>query len=222
MGRIAIIKTLALSKLVYNCSVLEVPNDFARKVNCVTFPFIWNFKPDKIKRNSLTAPIAKGGLNMINFVHVEKSLKAAWVNRYCSSENSDWCAFLDFKLEEFGGPFLFQCNYHLNLLGLADLPPFYRNILSVWQELHSKTPHNIKEMKEEKLWNNRFIKIGGRSISYKAWASKGIQKLNDLLDSNGLFFSFEHFKSKYGVRCTFLIKRVQSFRNRAHLGTNSG
>ena len=212
MGRIAIIKTLALSKLVYNCSVLEVPNDFARKVNFVTFPFIWNFKPDKIKRNTLTAPIAKGGLNMINFVHVEKSLKAAWVNRYCSSENSDWCssensdwcAFLDFKLEEFGGPFSFQCNYDLKSLGLADFPPFYRNILSVWQELHSKTPHNIKEMKEEILWNNRFIKIGERSIFYKAWASKGIQKLNDLLDSNGLFFSFENFKSKYGVRCTFL------------------
>ena len=149
---------------------------------------------------------------MINFVHVEKSLKAAWVNRYCSSENSDWCssensdwcAFLDFKLEEFGGPFSFQCNYDLKSLGLADFPPFYRNILSVWQELHSKTPHNIKEMKEEILWNNRFIKIGERSIFYKAWASKGIQKLNDLLDSNGLFFSFENFKSKYGVRCTFL------------------
>ena len=128
-----------------------------KDVNCVTFPFIWNFKPDKIKRNTLTASIATGGLNMINFVHVEKSLKAAWVNRYCSSENSDWCAFLDCKLEEFGGPFLFQCNYDLKLLGLADLPPFYRNILSVWQELHSKTPHNIKEMKEEILWNNRFI-----------------------------------------------------------------
>ena len=204
LGTIAIIKTLALSKLVYNCSVLEVPNNFARKVNCVTFPFIWNFKPDKIKRNTLTAPIAKGDLNMINFVHVEKSLKAAWVNHYCSSDNSDWCAFLDFKLEEFGGPFLFQCNYDLKLLGLADLPPFYRNILSVWQELHSKTPHNIKEMKEEILWNNRFIKIGERSIFHKAWASKGIQTLNDLLDSNGRFFSSENFKSKYGVHWTFL------------------
>ena len=80
---------------------------------------------------------------------------------------------------------------------MADLPPFYRNILSVWQELHSKTPHNIKEMKEEILWNNRFIKIGGRSIFYKAWTSKGIQKLNELLDSNGLFFSFENFNMEY-------------------------
>ena len=76
---------IALSKLVYNiyCCVHEVPNDFAKKVNiCVTCPFIWNFKPNKIQRNTLTAPIAKGGLNMINFMHVEKSLKAAWVNRF--------------------------------------------------------------------------------------------------------------------------------------------
>ena len=38
--------TVALSKLVY--CVLVVPNDFAKKVNCVTCPFIWNFKPNKI------------------------------------------------------------------------------------------------------------------------------------------------------------------------------
>ena len=89
LGRIAITKTLALSKLVYNCSVPELPDYFAKKVNGVAFPLIWNFKLDKIKRNTLTAPIAKGGLDMISFVHVENSLKAAWVNRYCSSENSE-------------------------------------------------------------------------------------------------------------------------------------
>ena len=67
LGRIAIVKTLALSKLVYNCSVLDTPTDFAKEVNKVIFPFIWNFKPDKINRNTLTGPISKGGLNMVNF-----------------------------------------------------------------------------------------------------------------------------------------------------------
>ena len=33
LGRISIVKTLALSKLVYNCSVLEIPVNFAKKVN---------------------------------------------------------------------------------------------------------------------------------------------------------------------------------------------
>ena len=61
---------------------------------------------------------------MINFVDVEKSLKAAWVDRYRSSENNDWCAFLDSMLQELGGSFLFQCNYDLNLLGLTDFRLF--------------------------------------------------------------------------------------------------
>ena len=42
---------------------------------------------------------------------------------------------------------------------------------------------------------------------HKALPSKGIQRLNDLLDSHGLFFSFENFKNsygRYGVCCTFL------------------
>ena len=49
-----------------------------------------------------------------------------------------------------------------------------------------KTPHEINEMKEEILWNKHFITIGGKSIFYKAWASRGIQILNDFLDSHGV------------------------------------
>ena len=141
---------------------------------------------------------------MVNFVDVEKSLKAAWVNRYRLSANNHWCALLDSELEEFGGSFLFQCSYDLKLLGLKDLPPFYQSVLTVWQDLHSKTPLSVNEMKEEILWNNRFIKIGGKTIYYKAWVRKSIWKINDLLDSHGHFLSFENFKSNFGVRCTFL------------------
>ena len=56
------------------------------------------------------------------------------------------------------------------------------------------TPHEINEMKEEILWNKHFITIGGKSIFYKAWASRGIQILNDLLDSHGVLFHFENLK----------------------------
>ena len=145
------------------------------------------------------------GLNMINFLHVEKPLKAAWVNRYCSAENSDWCAFLDFKLKEFGGPFFVSMYLWPKIGGLADLPPFYRSILSVWQELYSKHPITWKKWKRKYCGTTVLLRHKLKlSIFYKAWASKGIQKLNDLLDSHGVFFSFENFKSRYGVRCTFL------------------
>ena len=77
---------------------------------------------------------------MINFVDAEKSLKAAWVDRYRSSENSDRCAFLDSMLQELGGSFLFQCNYDLKLLGLTDLRPFTRAFLLSGKSFIPKHP----------------------------------------------------------------------------------
>ena len=49
---------------IFTCSVHDTPTDFAKEVNKVIFPFIWNFKPDKM---TLTGPISRGGLNMVNF-----------------------------------------------------------------------------------------------------------------------------------------------------------
>ena len=92
IGRICIVKTLAISKLVYNASVLKVPPNFAEKVNDVCFKFIWNFKPDKVKRQTIVLPVDKGGLNVVNFTTLDKSLKAAWVKRFCEADGSNWCS----------------------------------------------------------------------------------------------------------------------------------
>ena len=74
---LTIIKTLALSKLIYNASVLNPPKGFAKKVNGKTFRLVWNFKADKLKRITLIHPFKSGGLNMVDFEMVEISLEAA-------------------------------------------------------------------------------------------------------------------------------------------------
>ena len=51
VGRINIIKTLAFSKLVFICSVMNAPKDFSKEVNKITFDFLWNHKPAKIKKD---------------------------------------------------------------------------------------------------------------------------------------------------------------------------
>lgn len=48
IGRINIVKTLALSKLIFNPSNLYVPPYFINKVNNLIFNFIWEGKPPKI------------------------------------------------------------------------------------------------------------------------------------------------------------------------------
>ena len=49
IGRICIVKTLAISKLVYNASVLTVPPNLSEKVSDICFKFIWNFKGQVVR-----------------------------------------------------------------------------------------------------------------------------------------------------------------------------
>ena len=51
LGKINIVKSVGLSKLIYNASVLPVPNNFCDQVNKVTFNFIRDNKIAKIKKN---------------------------------------------------------------------------------------------------------------------------------------------------------------------------
>ena len=51
LGRINIVKTLGLLKLIYNTSVLTIPEHFVKETNKLTFNFIWEDKRAKSKEN---------------------------------------------------------------------------------------------------------------------------------------------------------------------------
>ena len=53
IGRINIVKTLALSKLIFNSSNLSSPNYLSGAVNNMIFNFIWENKPPKIEKATI-------------------------------------------------------------------------------------------------------------------------------------------------------------------------
>ena len=77
LGRINIAKSLGLSKLIYNASVLSLPEEFAKKVDKIVFDFVWEGKPHKIKKTTLIGDKEKGGLKMMEFDSMNKALKAS-------------------------------------------------------------------------------------------------------------------------------------------------
>ena len=205
IGRICIVKTLAISKLVYNTSVLKVPQNFAEKVNDICFKFIWNFKPDKVKRQTIVLPVDKGGLNMVDFTILDKSLKAAWVKRFYEADGSKWCFAFSSALAQYGGRFIFECNFDTRDINLTShVPSFYRDILTVLQDLHSKNPSTAMEYLHETIWNNRFIRIDGKPVFYSSWYRKGVTKIHHLLNEKGNFLSRPDFQRKYGLSVDFL------------------
>ena len=158
-GRINIVKTLALSKLVFISSVMETPKNFATDVNKIVFDFIWKQKPAKIKKTTLVKNKADGGLGMKDFVLFDKALKLTWVKRLCSTSDAPWKYIPKSSLSTVSGTVIFPCNYDYNLLDLTGhLPEFYK-IIHHWQEIVSTTPHSKTEMLSQVIWNNKFITI---------------------------------------------------------------
>ena len=62
LGRIAVLKSLILSKLIYLWMLLPNPPDIEiQNIQKMCFEFVWDKKPDKIKRNISTQPIENEG-----------------------------------------------------------------------------------------------------------------------------------------------------------------
>ena len=142
---------------------------------------------------------------MVDYTILGKSLKAAWVKRLCEAEGSKWCSVFFFATAQYGGRFIFECNFDTRDLNLTSrVPSFYKDILTVWQELHSKNPSTTMEYLHEIIWNNRFIRIDGKPAFYSSWYRKGVTKIHHLLNERGTFLSRPDFQRKYGLSVNFL------------------
>ena len=205
-GRINIVKTLALSKLVFISSVMEIPRNFAAEVNKMVLDFIWKQKPAKTKKTTLVKTKSDGGLGMKDFVLFDKALKLIWVKRLCSNSDGPWKYIPNSFLSTVGGTELFQCNYSYNLLDLkGPLPEFYNQIIRHWQKIVSTTPHSKTEILSQTIWNNKFITIDKKMVYLPHWHQAGIKQISDLFDEQkNCFLPFLSLCNKYRLNCNFL------------------
>jgi len=68
-GNVTIIITFVISQLVYLLSVLPSPSEeMLMRINKLLFEFIWNAKPDKVKRSTMKLPKEKGGVSVPDIV----------------------------------------------------------------------------------------------------------------------------------------------------------
>ena len=104
IGKICVVNSLAISKLMYLASILGTPD------GQIIFAFIWNNKPDKIKRSLLFLPKEKGGLGLKNLVLMFKSLKIAWIHRFQIMQNEHPLLLLvNRQLCHLGGDIIWKC-----------------------------------------------------------------------------------------------------------------
>ena len=86
-GKCTIINALALSKMTYVASILELPDPkYIKDINKLIFKFLWN-KQDRIKRNTLIGDIKDGGIGIVDMESKLRALKATWIPRLVTSNH---------------------------------------------------------------------------------------------------------------------------------------
>ena len=87
MDKNVVIKKFAFPKLIY--PLISLPNPpigTVQRLEQIMFNFIWDGKPDKIKRDTLMQDYGQGGLKMIDIENFILSLKVSWVKRLLQTE----------------------------------------------------------------------------------------------------------------------------------------
>ena len=91
LGKITIVKTFLISKLIHLFTSLPTPSDeFIKKVETQIYQFLWDGKPDKIKRTQAIQHYKNAGLHMLDIKHVIKSLKISWFRRLVDNTDNPW------------------------------------------------------------------------------------------------------------------------------------
>ena len=115
-------------------------------------------------------------------------MNASW----CSVSNTDFGKLLSF------GPGYIKTAF-TNIVN-----PFWKDILNDWlsfcNSIDIERPQDILDVP---LWYNKKL-INGNGFCIYEWYKKGIRHVSDLLGEQGNIYDFENFKTRFGLRGTFL------------------
>ena len=205
IGKITVLKSLAFSKIIYQCGVLPIPPNFAEHITDLSYKFVWNNKPNKIKRKTLIAEYEKGGLKMLDIQSFLKAQKVMWVKRLISTEQGSWKALPMLFLKNWMGQDTFKTTMNCNTKPI-NFPDFYWQIIQNWFELKNLTEAitTPMEIRRQTLWLNKSITINKEELNWKVWQNKGINIIHDILNINGTFLTSQEIENKYNLKCNAL------------------
>ena len=89
---------------------VSVPEKVIKEANRIMFKFLWKGQ-DRVARKAMINNFENGGLNVLDFETMVKSLRLAWLRKLYTDEDAGWKRYLRFLIKPFGGHLLFHCDY---------------------------------------------------------------------------------------------------------------
>ena len=159
LGKIAILESLVVSKIIYLLSSLQSPPGVIKEINGLLYDFLRDSKGDKIKRPETKNEYNKGRLKMNDLESFNESLKIKWVKGYLVDNNKGKLkSFVNHYLEKHSGKLVFSANLKCQdtpLLNISD--PFLAETVEYWSTLNY-SEDNLS-FPSSQIWLNSHIRI---------------------------------------------------------------
>ena len=110
---------------------------------------------------------------MVDINSYLESLKVSCVKRLLSSKTSNWKVIPRKYLDKFGKNWLIvimNIDKDKSIEHFNDIPEFYKEIINCWVEFGGgqiKTPTNFREIRNQNIRENKYIKFNNKSLIYK-------------------------------------------------------
>ena len=192
-GRMVVVKTLGLSKLIYSATMLPLPPNICDNIEKEIDRFVWKGRKRRIKKAVLCRAIDNGGIGQLSIKEHFYAIKASWIPRILRQKNESWNVIARFHLNKFGKD-LAILNFTFydpsQFPGINRIPQFYQEMVVAFNKAKwSKKPSTEEELLGSVIWGNRHFTIGEKckqeTIHNKHWIDQGIMTFGQILLPNG-------------------------------------
>ena len=202
LGRITVIKSLLLSKLIHILTVLPHPaQNILKKLEQIFFSFVWQGRRDPVKRAKIVQSYETGGLQMVDVDAFIRSLKLTWLKRLTES-TAAWAMIAKTELPYIHDILQFGSKM-LQKIRLKIKNPFWQDVVEAYSRFSIDYKPDSQDILSESLWFSDYSKY--KCSIVKDWDKKGVRFIADLFDENTRrIMTKEMLKEKFGIRMTVL------------------
>ena len=205
LGKITVVKSMLVSKLVHIFSALPNPSDSdIKNINDILFKYVWNGGPDKIKRTKVVQNYEHGGLKMIEIRSFIKSLKVSWIKRlYWAEPNVIWANSIKRELPPLDELICFGSAKLRDISKNRIQNRFWNDVMIAWADLCADFRATASQVFTDKIWFSDHTKFKRGTV--RDWDEKGLRFIADLYcKDSGTPLSYGALCSRFNIKMTFL------------------
>ena len=200
-GKILILKTFAISQILYVASVLHVPEPILKEIDSIIFDFLWNGKAHKVKKKVVIQENELGGCRMVDLIEMLKVQKLKWISKIFDNNDYPWKETMKciLNVKDLKLVFLSNC------LRPVNITEFYEDIIKFWSEIRHNEVTTPDDVINQCLWYNKKITINRNTLHSKSFVDKGIVQIKHILKDNGYFKTFNDLIMEYDIDKKFFL-----------------